>query len=92
MTVHKSFFVRQTDKDKKKRHYAINTHTHTYLCCSSAHISHHPARHTRLKDVGGGKVIHFLQRHLTQGQVGKKSNDSHVTECAVFRIKMSTFT
>lgn len=45
------------------------SHTQAYLCCGSAHVSHHPARHARLKDVGGGKVIHLLQRHLTQGRI-----------------------
>ena len=56
-TLWTSFFVRRRGRD-----------THTYLRCCSAHVSHHPARHARLEDVGRGKVINLLQRHLTQGQ------------------------
>lgn len=47
----------------------------SHLGCRSAHVGHHAARDTRLKDVGGGKVVNLLQRHLgrtrTQTQVSQ---------------------
>ena len=54
-------------------------HTHTHLCWSSAHVSHHPARHTRLEDVGSGKVINLLQRHLPQRQSLDRSDSDFFT-------------
>lgn len=55
--------LRVTDRELKS-----STDKYTYLCCRSAHVSHHPAWHARLKDVRGGEIIHLLQWHLTWRQ------------------------
>lgn len=57
---------KEKKKEKRKSNVPLSL---SHLGCSSAHVGHHPSRHTRLKNVGGGKVVNLLQRHLRHTHV-----------------------